>query len=91
MGNRILRAAGLRLEVMTTEDFESATPAERASAIELDPGAVRELAAHGWPGNFRELETVLERAFLLYRSGAVVGAPEIRAALGVVVGPTGNG
>jgi transcriptional regulator with PAS, ATPase and Fis domain len=44
---------------------------------------------HTWPGNLRELEAVLERALLLYRSGARLGATEIRAAL--TVGATSEG
>lgn len=31
---------------------------------EIEPDVMRELEAHDWPGNIRELENVLERAFL---------------------------
>lgn len=82
MGNRILRAAGLALELMSPEQMQRATPAERGAALELDASAIRVLEEHGWPGNLRELEAVLERALLLYRKGAIIGAPAIRAALG---------
>jgi DNA-binding NtrC family response regulator len=81
MGNRILSTAGVPLELRTTEDLRHATPEERRRAIELDPSAIEALRAHLWPGNFRELETALERALLLYRSGVRLGADEIRAAL----------
>jgi len=82
MGNRILRDAGLSLELMSGEQLQRATAAERAAALELDTSAVRVLEEHRWPGNLRELEAVLERALLLYRKGAIIGAPAIRAALG---------
>lgn len=81
MGNRILRAAGVKLELLGAEDFRQATPDERARAIALDSAAVRRLEQHTWPGNFRELETVLERALLLYRQGGTMGPGEITAAL----------
>jgi DNA-binding NtrC family response regulator len=81
IGNRILRAAGGGLEVMTAEELERAPAAERAKAIELHPGAIAALSHHAWPGNFRELEVVLERALMLHRNGATVGAAEIEAAL----------
>jgi two-component system response regulator FlrC len=82
MGNRILRAAGLHLELMQPEDFRRASPDERRRAIELQPSAIQELEGHRWPGNFRELEAVLERALLLHRSGNVLDAEAVRASLG---------
>ncbi len=81
MGNRILRAAGLKRELLNAEDFQQATPDERARAIALDPTAVLALEQHSWPGNFRELESVLERALLLYRQGGSLSTDEITAAL----------
>jgi DNA-binding NtrC family response regulator len=81
MGNRILRDAGLPLELMLSEDFQRAAGAERRRAVELSADAIDALAAHDWPGNFRELEAVLERALLLYRSGPTLDGAAIRAAL----------
>ncbi|MES1164783.1 MAG: sigma 54-interacting transcriptional regulator [Verrucomicrobiota bacterium] len=81
MGNRILRAAGVPLALLGPEDYRQATPEDRDHAIALDPGAVQLLTQQPWPGNFRELETVLERALLLYRPGGRLGAAEIAAAL----------
>jgi DNA-binding NtrC family response regulator len=81
MGNRILSAAHVPLELRTTDDLRTASAAERRRAIELEASAVEALQAHLWPGNFRELEAVLERALLLYRSGPRLGANEIHAAL----------
>ena len=91
MGNRILSDAGLGLDLMTSDDFARLPPSQRKSAVELQPDAVRELEMHTWPGNLRELEAVLERALLLYRSGARLGATEIRAALTVGATPEGAG
>jgi len=80
-GNRILRAAGLDLELLGAADFTAASAEDRRRAIELRPDAIQALEGHVWTGNFRELETVLERALMLYRRGRSIGAPEIRAAL----------
>ena len=82
MGNRILRAAGLHLELMQPEDFRRASLDKRRRAIELQPSAIQALGEHDWPGNFRELEAVLERALLLHRNGNVLDAEAVRAALG---------
>lgn len=81
MGNRILAAAGVPLDLFTSDDLARANARERSRAIELRQDAIDALAAHSFPGNLRELEVVLERALLLYRAGLQVGAEEIRAAL----------
>jgi DNA-binding NtrC family response regulator len=81
MGNRILSAARVPLDLRTSEDLRTAGEQERRRAIELEPSAVEALRAHLWPGNFRELETALERALLLHRSSSRIGAEEIHAAL----------
>jgi len=83
MGNRVLRAAGVPFELLGAADLESASLADRARAIALEPEAIRRLAQHTWPGNFRELEAVMERALLLYRTSNTLGAEEIAAALQV--------
>jgi len=80
MGNRILRAAGLGLELVTTDDLARLSPTERARAVELRRDAVVALEEHDWQGNLRELETVLERALLLYRDGNALDAKAVRAA-----------
>lgn len=36
----------------------------QSSSIDISPEALRQLEDHHWPGNIRELENVLERAFL---------------------------
>ena len=75
MGNRILRDAGSAFELVATDDLTRLTPAEREKAIELRRDAVSALAEQEWPGNLRELETVLERALLLYREAGGPGFP----------------
>jgi two-component system response regulator HydG len=80
MGNRILRSAGQPFELVPTEELARMGADERARAIELPASAIAELRAHDWPGNFRELEAVLERALLLHRSGRVLDADAVERA-----------
>ena len=80
MGNRILRDAGLANELVTTEELDRLPAAERANAIELKRDAVAALEEQEWQGNLRELETVLERALLLYREGGALDGKAVRAA-----------
>jgi DNA-binding NtrC family response regulator len=80
MGNRILRDAGSPFELVATEDLTRLTPAERGKAIELRRDAIAALAEQEWPGNLRELETVLERALLLYREAGFIDGRAVRAA-----------
>jgi DNA-binding NtrC family response regulator len=80
MGNRILRDAGMSNELVTTDDLDRLPVAERANAIELKRDAIVALEELEWQGNLRELETVLERALLLYRAGNVLDAKAVRAA-----------
>jgi DNA-binding NtrC family response regulator len=81
-GNRILRAAGLDLELVTPEEHARLPVHEKNHAIELRPDAITALTAHDWPGNFRELEAVLERALLLHREkNAPLTAALIHSAL----------
>jgi len=80
MGNRILRAAGKSAELVMSEDLARLDADERARAIELPAAAIAALRAHDWPGNFRELEAVLERALLLHRTGRVLEADAIERA-----------
>ena len=46
----------------------------------MAPESLRRLEAYAWPGNIRELRTVLERAVLLSRSTLLEG---VSLALGV--------
>ena len=81
MGNKILASAGVPLELRASDDLARATDAERRRSIELEPGAIEALGRHDWPGNLRELEAVIERAMLLYRTRSKIGASEIESAL----------
>jgi two-component system response regulator FlrC len=85
MGNRILRAAGKAHELVMTGDLARLDAEERARAIELPAASIAALRAHDWPGNFRELEAVLERALLLHRTGRVLDAEAIERAFGTLV------
>ena len=82
MGNRILRAAGQPFELVLAEDWDRLGADERQRVIELPEEAIAALAGHDWPGNYRELEAVLERALLLYRSGRRLDAEAITRARG---------
>jgi DNA-binding NtrC family response regulator len=81
MGNRILRDAGQPLELVMTEDLARLDADERARAVELPAAAIASLRGHDWPGNFRELEAVLERALLLHRTGRILDADAVERAL----------
>jgi DNA-binding NtrC family response regulator len=63
-----------------TADLARLDPEERGRAIELPAASIAALRAHDWPGNFRELEAVLERALLLHRAGLVLDADAIERA-----------
>lgn len=52
-----------------------------AGDIVLTREAVEVLQAHPWPGNFRELDLVMERALMLYRDADRVTAAHVRHAL----------
>lgn len=61
-------------------DFASAARrllAELDGAASLDAAALARLARHAWPGNFRELRSVLTRALLLAGPGRRLGAAEV--------------
>lgn len=83
MANRVLR------------DHGDDRPAELLDdAVDLDPPtgpcyriaqeAIAALRDHraGWPGNFRELEAVIERAIFLYSDGQILTGADIERALG---------
>jgi DNA-binding NtrC family response regulator len=81
MGNKILASSGVPLELRTSEDMSRASESERRRCIELEDPAIMALQRYDWPGNLRELEAVIERAILLYRSRSKIGALEIESAL----------
>ncbi len=50
-------------------------------AVELDPGALAALADYAWPGNLRELESVID-ATLARAAGPLAGAEDVSVGLG---------
>lgn len=74
IGNRVLDKHGDTRRLALVGEAEPGDVVLMADAAQL-------LEAHPWPGNFRELDAVLERALMLYLRGNVLGAAEIRAAL----------
>ncbi len=53
----------------------------RTRPLDLSPAAVQRLVAHGWEGNVRELQLVLEQASILAGDSAQVQPEHIRFAL----------
>lgn len=80
VANRVLRSHGLGRPAELMESAEHPAPLS-PDAYRVHASAVAALRQHSWPGNFRELEAVLERAILLYSSGDELHAADVRAAL----------
>ncbi|MBI2894736.1 MAG: sigma-54-dependent Fis family transcriptional regulator [Deltaproteobacteria bacterium] len=77
IGNRVLGRHG------DPRTLEVAGDRTGDATIAVTPGAIEALCAHSWPGNFRELEAVLERALLLYLGdGDELEASHVGRALG---------
>jgi DNA-binding NtrC family response regulator len=77
IGNRVLQRHGKKGALVAAGE-----PPEPGDVV-LTAGAVDALSAHAWPGNFRELEAVLERALLLHGAGAEVRTEHVKSALDV--------
>jgi Nif-specific regulatory protein len=60
IGNRVLERAG------DPRTLQHAADRDNAAAIGLTEDAVAALCRYEWPGNYRELEAVLERALMMY-------------------------
>jgi DNA-binding NtrC family response regulator len=56
-------------------------PALEGNAIVIRREALDTLKLHRWPGNFRELEVVIERALMLYGDGRQVTAADVTRAM----------
>jgi DNA-binding NtrC family response regulator len=79
--NRILRSySDDRPAEMVEPDAIANPPSDNAFCVE--DGVLQLLKQHDWPGNFRELEAVLERAVMLYSDGQRLRTEDIQAALG---------
>lgn len=74
MCNRVLRG---RAKGRTAALADSAS----GDTYAVLPEAIEALRAHTWPGNFRELEAVIERAVLLFSDGTCLRAEDVAGAL----------
>jgi DNA-binding NtrC family response regulator len=77
MANRVRTDRGLPPSVQ----LEGGDPPPTNGAVVLRRDAIETLRQHRWPGNFRELEVVVERALLLYGNGREVSAADVTRAL----------
>jgi DNA-binding NtrC family response regulator len=80
VANRVLRGRGYARAAELVETVEQPAPIDPDS-YRVQPSALAILRQHSWPGNFRELEAVLERAILLYSSGDELRDADVKAAL----------
>ena len=76
MANRVRIDRGLPATVELEGDAAAA-----AGSILIRKDAIEALRQHRWPGNFRELEIVVERALMLYGDGTQVTAADVHKAL----------
>jgi DNA-binding NtrC family response regulator len=84
--NRVLRGQSLAPWNGRRAELKSAAPAEggdEEGAFLVEPAALAALLTHptGWPGNFRELEAVIERAILLYSDGETLREADVLRSL----------
>lgn len=86
IANRVLRARGVHRPAEVESADEQAAPLS-SDAYRVHEAAVSVLRRHRWPGNFRELEGVLERAILLYSDGDRLTVADVEQALGDGVQP----
>jgi DNA-binding NtrC family response regulator len=76
MANRVRLDRGQAANV----ELEGDTNTE-AGSILIRKDAIEALRQHRWPGNFRELEIVVERALMLYGNGLELTAADVQKAL----------
>jgi two-component system NtrC family response regulator len=74
IGNRLLALHGRKQHIALEREAD-------AGDVVLGADAVEVLVSHPWPGNFRELDMVMERALMLWREGDRITAAHARAAL----------
>ena len=80
VANRVLRSRGLGRPAELLEASDRPAPLSSDSYC-VHASAVAVLRKHSWPGNFRELEAVMERAILLYSNGNELCEADVRAAI----------
>ncbi len=93
IANRVLRSRGIARSAevcdLAAETAEAGAPSSASAAAKdagvylVAPEALEALHRHpqGWPGNFRELEAVLERAILLYSDGEMLAEADVERSI----------
>jgi DNA-binding NtrC family response regulator len=76
MARRVLMLRGMSSAV----ELEGDEPTRPGSVV-IRKDAIDMLRTHNWPGNFRELEIVVERALMLYGDGTQVTKTDVQQAL----------
>jgi len=66
-----LRERASDIPALVKRFLDKANGAHGTNVTEVSPEAVALLSSHGWPGNIRQLESVVERAVLLCEGGVV--------------------
>jgi DNA-binding NtrC family response regulator len=79
MANRVRLDRGLPANVELEPGPEE--PYVQPGSILIRRDAIEALRQHRWPGNFRELEIVVERALMLYGDGTQITAADVYKAL----------
>lgn len=79
MANHLLAERGREGHVEL--EPQAGEPALPSGTVVFRQSAIEALRRHAWPGNFRELEVVVERALLLYSDGTQVAPADIARAL----------
>jgi DNA-binding NtrC family response regulator len=74
-GNRLLAEAGEAGRIVAEGE-----PTEEEDIV-LEAGAVEVLQGHGWPGNFRELDRLMERLLFFAKRQPTLSAARVRQAL----------
>ena len=74
VGNRLLAMHGSSQRL-------AAEGEARPGDIVLGADAIEALVSHSWPGNFRELDQVMERAIMLWRDGDRVTAAGVKKSI----------
>jgi two-component system, NtrC family, response regulator AtoC len=71
-----LRERAIDVPLLVTHFIEKFNARLKKNVQGIEPDALEQLAAYGWPGNIRELENVIERA-VLFCDKTEIGAADI--------------